>query len=62
MAKRKKVLPNEILVYQCDEVDGVAIYCVAINVDEIPEEYDGETVGVFVLNHTNVFRLKRELA
>lgn len=58
MAKR---LPKEILVYQCDTVDGVPIYAVAQNVDEIPEDAHGQKVGVYALNREDTFRVKREL-
>lgn len=54
-------LPSEILVYQCDMADGQPIYAVALNAQEIPEEYDGVTVGMFVLNRKYKFGVKREL-
>jgi len=57
----KKQLPKEILVFQSDEVDGEPIYSVALNVNEILEEYDGAKVGVYVLNTQNVFGVRREL-
>lgn len=56
-----KTLPKEILVYECDEVDGEPVYAAARDVSEIPEEYDGVKVGVYVLNTTNVFGIRREL-
>lgn len=56
-----KKLPKEILVYQCDEVDGEPIYAVARNVDEIPDDVDGCTVGNYALNRRGTFRVKREL-
>ncbi len=58
MAKR---LPKEILVFQCDEAEGQPVYAVASNVDEISEEYDGATVGVYVLSTQNVFSVRRAL-
>ncbi len=63
MAKRKTTLgiPQEILVYQCDEADGEPIYAVARNVDDIPENYDGTRVGVFCLNRVVAFAVKRSL-
>lgn len=60
MSKRKS-LPKEILVYQCDEVDGEPIYAVAFSVNDISEEFAGEIVGNYTLNNTNVFSLKRQL-
>lgn len=56
-----KKLPGELLIYQCDEVDGQRIYAVAHTANEIPEEYDGEMVGVYYLNQTLKFGVKREL-
>ena len=56
-----KRFPKEIFVYQYDEVDGEAVYSVARTVDEIPEESDGEKVGVYVLDRHNTFRVLREL-
>lgn len=56
-----KRLPKEILVYVCDEADGETIYAVAENVDQIPEEYDGSKIGVYVLNRTDTFGIKRTL-
>lgn len=54
-------LPKEILVYECDYVDGQPIYAVARNVDEIPEEYDGAPVSVFTVNRSYKFKVSREL-
>ncbi len=55
-------LPKEILVYQCDTADdNVPVYAAVRNVNEIPEDVDGEKVGVYVLNTVNSFRVKREL-
>lgn len=54
-------LPKEILVYECDYVDGQPIYAVARNVEEIPEDQDGASVGVFVINKTYKFGIKRAL-
>lgn len=61
MSKKSKNLPSEILVYQCDTCDGVPVYSVAHNVEEIPEDADGERVGVYILNRTDTFHIKREL-
>lgn len=57
----KKKLPKEILIYQYDEVDGQPVYAVARNVDEIPEEADGQKVGIYIINRTDTFRIRREL-
>jgi hypothetical protein len=57
----KRPLPKEILVYQCDEVDGEPVYAVAHNVEEIPEDADGQKVGVYILNRPWTFRVRREL-
>jgi hypothetical protein len=54
-------LPKEILVYQCDEVDGEPLYAVALKVDDIPEDADGECVGNYVLNRKSNFHVRREL-
>lgn len=56
-----KKFPKEILVYQCDEVDGAPVYAVARNVDEIPEDADGQKVGIYVMNRQDTFRVRREL-
>ena len=61
MAKAKR-MPQEILVYLCDTLeDGTPVYGVARNVEEIPEENDGEKVGIYILNRANNFRVRREL-
>ncbi len=57
-----KKLPKEILVYQCDKLDdGTAVYAVANNAQEIPEDADGQKIGVYILNHEATFRVRREL-
>jgi len=56
-----KNLPKEILVYQCDEVDGEPIYAVARNVEEIPEDVNGQKVAVYVMNRQYAFKVRREL-
>ena len=58
---KARKLPKEILIYQCDEVDGEPLYAVVLNVNEIPEDADGKKVGNYVLNQENTFRLRREL-
>lgn len=56
-----KKLPNEILVYEFDEIDGKPAYAIAMNVDEIPEDADGQKVGIYILNRQSAFRIRREL-
>lgn len=56
-----KGLGKEILVYECDICDGVPIFAVARNADEIPEDIDGQKVGVYVLNKQYTFKVHREL-
>ena len=53
--------PNEILVYQCDELDGEPIYAIARNVEEIPEDMDDQKVAVYVMNKQYTFKIRREL-
>ena len=57
----KKKMPKEILVYKIDEADGEPVYAVAMHVDEIPEDADGQPVGAYVLDYQTVFRVRREL-
>jgi len=56
-------MPKELLVYvfDYDVKTGAALYAVAKNVDEIPEDCHGEKVGNYVLNRTATFKVKREL-
>ena len=55
-----KKLPKEILVFRVEERD--ANYLSAVeNVSEIMEDSDGSEVGVYILNQTYKFRIKREL-
>lgn len=57
-----KQLAKEILVYKCDELDdGTPVYAIAHDVKEISEDVDGESVGVYILNDTYKFKVKREL-
>ena len=54
-----KKLPKEILIYVADELDdGTPVYGVAINVDEIPVENNGDRVGVYALNKDYKFSVK----
>ena len=57
-----KKLPKELLVYvfDHDEKDN-PVYSVAEKVDEIPEDSDGNQVGVYTLNRAYKFSVKREL-
>jgi hypothetical protein len=58
----KKKLADEVLVYKCDELDDeTPVYAIAEDVKEIPEDADGESVGVYVLRATYKFKVKREL-
>lgn len=56
-------LPNEIMVYQfdVDESDGTALFAIAQNIDEIPDNLDGKKIGVYTLNRIRRLRIKREL-
>ena len=56
-----KKFPKELLVYVCDYSDGKPIYAVAENVNEIPEDCDGNPVGNYMLNRSSTFKVKREL-
>lgn len=58
----KTKLPKEILVYVCDlDQNNNPIYAIAENVAEITEDSDGDKVGVYTLNRTATFKVKREL-
>ena len=55
-------MAKEILVYACDyEKDGTPIFAVAKNINEISEDSRGERVGVYVLNRTMTFDVKKTL-
>lgn len=56
-----KGFPKEILVYQCDEVDGELIYAVANNIDEIPEEFSNRKIGIYTLSRSPRLLVRREL-
>lgn len=59
--KRKK-MPQEIMVYVCDELDdGTPVYGIASQVDEIPEDVSGQRIGVYTLNKSPTFIVKRGL-
>lgn len=58
---KKIKMTKEILVYVCDWDNGEPLYAIASNVDEIPEDCDGQIVGNYVLNYTSTFKVKREL-
>ena len=57
----KKKLPKEILVYQYDEVDGEPVFAVALHLDDIPADADGQRVGAYFLNYETTFRIRREM-
>lgn len=63
MAKAKaKNFPAELLIYQDDTLDdGTPVFSACRNVDEIPENVDGERVGVYILNKAYAFKVRREL-
>jgi hypothetical protein len=57
-----KKLPEEIIVYECDKLDDdTIVYAVAAKVDDIPEDVDGKLVGVYFLNKSYRFSVRREL-
>jgi len=58
---KKLKFPEEILVYQCDEVDGEPVYSVARRLSDISEDYDGDKIGLYVLQRVDTLRIKREL-
>jgi len=58
---KNRKLPKEVLIYQCDEANGEPIYGVATTVDDIPADADGQTVGVYTLNHESTFHIRRQL-
>ena len=53
--------PKEILVYEFDRENGHPIFAVAKNVDDIPDDCSGKIIGVYVLQTTHKFVIKREL-
>lgn len=55
-------MPKEILVYVCDYDDGQPIFAAVRNMSEIPEDVDGEKVGVYILNKECKLKIKRELS
>lgn len=56
-----KKLPKEIIVYQCDEMDGETIWAVASSPDNISEDYDGELIGFYKLDATAKFVIERKI-
>lgn len=60
MAK-SKAFPKSIIVYQVDEVDGVAVYAVATDTDDIELDMNGEKVGIYRLEKTCTFSVHREI-
>lgn len=57
MKTKAQQLPREILVYEMPDSDLMA----QRTVDEISEEHEGGIVGVYVLQRTHKFSVKREL-
>ena len=61
MAKRKN-MPDEIFIFAADYLDdGTPVWTVVTNVNQIPEDAEGEIVGNYFLNKTAKFGLKRTL-
>lgn len=52
-------LPKELLVYQCDQVDGKPVYAVAQTLDEIPEDHSGEKIGTYRREEVSTFYVTR---
>jgi hypothetical protein len=61
MRKKKSAMPEEILVYVCEYDQEKPIFAVALNVTEIPEGSDGDTIGVYTLSRETTLSVKREL-
>lgn len=64
MARNKKQneeLPKELIVYVCDRSDGETILCVAKTFNELGEEYEDQTVGIYQLIEKKQFKINREL-
>jgi hypothetical protein len=53
--------PAQIFVYQLDEIDGVAVYSVAVDLGEISDDQDDEKVGVYKLVREQLLKVYREL-
>lgn len=56
-----KKLPRVIYVYQCDETDGIPIYAVAQDIEEIPEDEHGNRIGIYVLKTQHTLAVSRSL-
>ena len=56
-------LPKEVFVYVCDRDSQTdePVYAVALTVDEIPEDVHGNKVGLYAINTTYTFKVRREL-
>ena len=55
-------MPKEITVYVYDyDEDGTPILAVANSVEDISEDHENKKVGIYTLNRTATFRVKREL-
>ena len=58
----KKQMPKEILVYVADVLeDGTPVYAVATDVEEIPEDVNGQRIGVYTLNTSPTFVVHRSI-
>jgi hypothetical protein len=58
---KKRNLPKEILVYQCDEVEGHPVWAVAVNLDDIPEEFSGQKIATYEIKRRSTFVVFRDL-
>ena len=57
----KKRLPQTVYVYQSDTVDGIPVFAVTTALDEIPEDAEGQKIGVYELMMVSTFMIKRSL-
>ena len=53
-------LPKEILVYRVQD-DHLSYLAVADHIDGIPDDCNGDEVGIYILHQKHTFRVKREL-
>jgi hypothetical protein len=58
--KRDQGIPDELLVYVIREGD-VTWFQAVKRIEEIPEEHEGDLIGVYQLASIRRFKLKREL-
>ena len=59
--KKKKGMFNTAFVYVIDWDNGTPIYAVSGDINDIPEDCNGEDVGIYTLHHVEKFRIRREL-